>query len=125
MVPLRRMEWVKAEPPAVRDQICRNVRNSWLRFAVGSALWVWPKGHCIEGRKPYSDAETRSYGADSIYDLPQETCTILKAPAIWALASVSTQEFVAQVSVTMLDVHEVESQLPRQKGSAMKVLHDG
>ena len=31
---------------------------------------------------------------------------------------------MAQVSVTMLDIHEIESQLPRQKGSAMKVLHD-
>src|SRR5437764_10062947 len=118
------MKGVKAESPAVRDQARRNIRNSWVWFAVGRALGVWPKGRCIEGRKAYCDAQTRSDGADSFHNLPQEACAVLEAPAIRAFARVCTQEFVTQVSVAMLDIDEIESQLPRQKGSAMKVLHD-
>src|SRR6478672_1258144 len=118
------MEWVKAESPSVRDQVRRNLRNSWLRFAVWSVRGVCLKGHRIKGRKAYSDAKTRGDGADSFHNLPQEACAVLEAPAIGALASVCTQEFVAQVSVTMFDIHEIKSQLPRQKGSTVKVLHN-
>src|SRR5690349_1048825 len=101
---------VKAESPAVRDQARRNVGNPWLRFAIRSALGVWPKGHHIKGGKAYSDGKTRRDGADSFYNLPQEACAILEASAIRALASVCAQEFVAQIAVTMLDIHEIESQ---------------
>src|SRR5690242_1689553 len=119
------MKGIKAESPAVRDQTCRNVRNPCLWFAVRSGLRVWPEGRRVERRQPYSDCKAWGNGADSFDNLPQEACAILEASAIVTFAGMCTQEFVAQISVAMLDVHEVESQFPRQPGCTMEILHDG
>src|SRR4051812_4643643 len=101
------MERIKAETPSVWDQIRRNVGNPWLRFAVARAFGAWPKGHRIEGGKTYSDTKARGDGADSFYNLPQKTCAILEASSIGPLASMCTQEFMAQIPVAMLDIHEI------------------
>src|SRR3954471_14304600 len=119
------MEGVKSESPLIWNQARRKIGNSWLRFAVGGTLGVWLKGHCIEGRKTYSDGQAWGDGADSFHNLSQEACAIFEASAIRALARVCAEEFVTQVSMTMLDIHEIESQPPRKAGGAMKVLHDG
>jgi hypothetical protein len=58
-------------------------------------------------------------------NLAQESCTILEASAIVSRSRVAAEKLVAEITVAVFDIHEVEAQLPRRGCGEMKVFYDG
>src|SRR3984957_9998559 len=61
---------------------------------------------------------------DALNYLAQEASAILETATILTRTSVCAQKFVAQIAVTVLDVHEIEAQLPSRASCGVKILDD-
>src|SRR5258707_78249 len=50
--------------------------------------------------------------------------TILEAAAITPVSSMSTEQLVGQIAVTVLHIHEIKSQFPRPNRRRVKLFND-
>jgi len=62
---------------------------------------------------------------NTLHHLAQKSSSILETSSITADAVLRAEKFVAEVAVTMFDVHEVEAQLPGHHRGTMEVVNDG
>src|SRR6267143_4902181 len=115
------MERIHAESPAVRNQVVKRFGNSRPQLSIRRLGRIRMKWHDVKRREPHPNRKSRRNRANTIDNFSQKSCTVLEAAAVWPFPRMCAQEFVPQVSVAMLDVHEVETQLTRHFCRAMKL----
>src|ERR1051325_4861782 len=69
------------------------------------------KRHHVKGRKSHADFKSRRAITNACDDFAQETRAVFEAAAIIALARVGAQELVPQVTVAVLDIDKIETDL--------------
>src|SRR5580658_1371404 len=68
--------------------------------------------------------QSRTERADALHDLAKKARAAFERAAVTSLPRVSAQKFMTQVSVAMLDVHEIKTQLPGHECRPMEVFDD-
>src|SRR5207248_11146539 len=86
--------------------------------------WIGYERHSIKSRETHANVQVRRNGTYSLHNFAQESRAILKIPAITAFASVCAEEFVAEVSMTMLDIDKVEAQRACHACGTMEIFID-
>src|SRR5712664_1676071 len=118
------MQWIHAESPAVRNQVVMSFGNSRTQLSICRLGRIGAKWHSVKRGEPHANLQPRRNRANPLHDFSQKSRTILEASAVWPSPRMRAQEFVPQVSVAMLDVHEVEAQFTRHFSRAMKLFDD-
>src|SRR2546426_4822990 len=118
------MEWIHAESPAVRNQVVMRFGNSGPKFSIRRLGWIGTKWHGVEGREPHANRKPRRNRANTLHNFAQESRAIFKASAVLPFSCVGAEKFVPQVTVAMLDVHEVETHFTGDFCRAMKFFDD-
>ncbi len=93
-------------------------------FPGHAPIWIWAKGHNIEGGKAHSDLQTWRDGANACRHFAQESGAVFKASAVIALASMCAQKLMAEITMTVLHVDELETKIVRESRCALKVVND-
>src|SRR3984885_1493498 len=115
---------IQAKPPTVREQLGVRLCNSDGRFPVHALLWICVEGHRIDRRQPHSNMQSRAERANPLDNFAKKARAAFERSAVASLSRMSAEELVAEIAVAMLNVHEIETQLPGQMGGAMEVSDD-
>src|ERR1700745_3457689 len=102
----------------------KRFRNSRPRLAVHRLRRIRAVGNSVKRRKPHSDLQPRRIRTNARDDFPQKARPISKAAAVFSLSRVRAQKFMTQITVAMLDIDKIESQIPREFRRAMKIRDD-
>src|SRR6267142_4065417 len=116
------MKRIHAESPAIRNQVVMRFGDSRPQLTIRRFGWIGTKWHGVKGREPHANREPRRNRANPLHNFAQESRAIFKTSTVLPFPCVSAQEFMPQVPVAMLDVHEIETQLNRRFCRAMKFL---
>jgi len=112
---LDRIVYAHAKRPTVGKQTIGRFRSS-ARFYRGFA----ERNH-IERRKSDRDRECRICRTDSVSDFTEESGSIFKRTTKVAFTRVCTEKFMAQITMTMLYIDEVETGFGCDDCCVMKV----
>ena len=115
---------VYAEAPTVRQVFPICFWNSDAHLSGHATSWIRVKGHNIEGRNTHPDLQARRDGANAFRHFAQESGAVFKTSAVITLASMCAQKLVAEISMTVLNVNELETKLVRELRRALKVVND-
>ena len=85
---------------------------------------IGTKRHRVKRGESHTDVQSRRYGTDPLQHFAQKPRAILETPAVLPFSRMRAQKFVPQITVAMLDVHEIEAQFPRHFRCAMKIFND-
>src|ERR1700728_4606388 len=115
---------IHAKSPTVGEYVLARLCNSDGRFSVDALTWVTPEGHRVDRRQPHSNMQSRAERANPLDNFAKKTRAAFEGSAVASLSRMSAEELVAEIAVAMLNVHEIETQLPGQMGRAMEVFDD-
>src|SRR4029077_6092105 len=99
-------------------------RNSRPQLSIRRLRRVGTKWHGVKCREPHADVHSRCHQAYPLHHFPQKPRPVLKPPAILPFTHMRAKKFVPQVSMAVLDIHEVETKLMRHSCRAMKLFND-
>ena len=102
----------------------KRFRNSRPRLAVHRLRRIRAVGNSVKRRKPHSDLQPRRIRTNARDDFPQKARPIFKAAAVFSLSRVRAEKFMPQITVAMLDVDKIESQILREFRRSMKIRDD-
>src|SRR5437660_12688855 len=102
----------------------KRFRNSRPRLAVHRLRRIRAVGNSVKRRKPHSDLQPRRIRTNARDDFPQKARPIFKAAAVFSLSRVRAEKFMPQITVAMLDVDKIESQILRAFRRSMKIRDD-
>ena len=87
-------------------------------------IWIRAKGHHIESGETHPDLQARRDGANACRHFAQKSGAVFKASSVIALASMCAQKLVAEITMTVLHVDELETKIVRESRCALKVVND-
>ena len=105
----QRLVQVIVVQPAEREGV---LRRGHLRYA--RAIGPGHVRHRIERRQPHANLEPRNVRANAGDHVAEKARAILERAAVFAWPGACAQQLVTEIAVTVLDVHELESQLARE-----------
>src|SRR6266403_3273263 len=118
------MKWVHAESPAIRNQVVMRFGNPTPQLSICRWGRIGTKWHGVEGREPHANRKPRRNRANPLHNFAQKSRAIFKASTVLPFSCVGAEKFVPQITVAMLDVHEVETHFTRQFCRAMEFFDD-
>src|SRR6266403_491142 len=118
------MKWIHSESPAIRNQGVMRFGNPTPQLSICRWGRIGTKWHGVEGREPHANRKPRRHRANPLHNFAQKSRPIFKASAVVPFSCVGAEKFVPQVTVAMLDVHKVETQLSSDFCRAMKFFDD-
>src|SRR5215212_8339506 len=93
---------VDAKTPAVRRSSVQGFRNT-------AAIWSIVKWNSIKRGNANTDQQARCYCTNCLHYLSQKPRAVFKAASVVSRSRVRAQKLMAQVTVTVLDINEIES----------------
>ena len=87
--------------------------DSGTQFARRGALGIRPMRHHIKGAQAHGEIDVISFCPDTAHNLAQDARSVFETAAVPSVTGVRPEKFVQQITVTMLDVHEVRPRLTR------------
>src|SRR6267143_2731701 len=118
------MERIHAESPAIRNQLVKRFGDSRPQLTIRRLRRVGTKWHGVKRGEPHANRKPRRNRANPLHNFSQKSRAIFKTPTVLPFSCVGAQEFMPQVTVAMLDVHEIKTQLTRHFCRAMKFFDD-
>src|SRR5713226_9545146 len=118
------MKRIHAESPAIGNQLVMRFGNSRPQLSIRRLRRIGTKWHSVERREPDANRKLRRNRANTLHNFSQKSRAIFKTSTVLPFSSVGAQEFVPQITVAVLDVHEVETQLNRHLCRAMEFFDD-
>src|SRR6266852_1911205 len=123
---------IHAESPAIRKQIRVRLRNSWAQFSfqlaahfsIGGLRRIGMERHSVKRGDAHADFQLRRRCANSLHHFAQKSRAIFKTSSVLPFPGMRAQKFVPQISVAMLDVDKIKTELPRDARRAMKLFDD-
>src|ERR1700728_388449 len=115
---------IHAKSPTVGEYVLARLCNSDGRFSVDALTWVTPEGHRVDRRQPHSNMQSRTERANPLDHFAKKARAAFEAAAVASLPRVSAEKLMAEIAVAMLNVHEIETQLPSQISRPMEVFDD-
>src|SRR5712664_1023504 len=116
------MERIHAESPAIRNQVLMRFGDSGPQLTIRRLRRIGTKWHGVERGEPHANRKPRRNRANPLHNFSQKSRAIFKTPAVLPFSCVRAQEFMPQVTVAMLDVHEIKTQLTRDSCCSMEFL---
>src|SRR5579883_2195264 len=118
-----RLGQIDAQPGAVAAE---GVGIAWIgpRFRFAPAVSSRAIGQPVGGAEADGDAQSRRFSADACHDFAQEARAVLEAAAVAPRTIDSAEKLMAEIAVTMLDIHEGKAGLPAALRRLGEVVHE-
>ena len=88
------------------------------------AIAALAEGYAVENADPYRDMKARGIPPDPADDLAQNPGAIFKRTAVGSGPCMGPEKFMQEVAMAVLDVDEVEAQLPGVDGARDEALDE-
>src|SRR4029077_5160559 len=95
--------------------------NPRTQFSAARQSRIRAKRNRVKRRKPHANIKRWRNSANALYNISQKSRAILEAAPVLPFSRMRAQKFVPQVSVAMLDIHEIEAQFLSHFCRAMKI----
>ncbi len=116
LVRLDRVVLVGAEPVGVGQVLLEGSGDTGAQSSAIALIGIRLEGDEVEGAEANTDIEVGMVRPDAGHDLAKKARPIFEGAAIRSGAGEAAQELVAQVAVTVLDVHELIAEVGRHIG---------
>ena len=77
----------------------------------------------IESTQSNPNLQAWCFGTNTFHDRCEIACPVFKTPTVLSVPRPGAQKLVAEISVTMLYIHEMKSGALRQHSCLYKVIH--
>src|SRR5262249_4388691 len=115
---------VQTKAPSIGRVVLNGFRHARAMFASRAGIAFRPEGNGVKRRKPHPYPQPRCRCPYPLGDLSQKPGAILEASAIVSISSMRAQELMTEVSVAMLDIDKIESDLASHFSGVMKCFYD-
>ena len=116
---------IRAEPAGIGQAVAEVFGNAGSLSATVGSIRVGTERNEVEYAQAYANPETRRDGPDPMDNFPEETRPVFERAAKGTATGNGAQEFVAQISVAMLDVHELIAQIGGHSRGLYIVVYNG